>query len=146
MSNNIQAILSFGEGTMPDITLNDAIKLINELGAIALSDKDGKFKYVNRNYEKFMNMNLDELKKMYLWDPVPTSKSRIVMQTHAAIIGEPVKVNGCDSFCSYYPIFENGEFDGILICVVFSTIDVAANFAKKVYSLENELKSIIIRS
>ncbi|MGB4438984.1 MAG: sigma 54-interacting transcriptional regulator [Sedimentibacter sp.] len=121
------------------IQFEDAMNIIEQLGAISLSDKDGKYIYVNKNYEKFFNKNINELYGHYIWEIVPTTKLPIVLKTHKPIIAEPIQINNIDSFCSYFPIFNNNKFDGVLINVIFSGIEAALKFVRIASSLKNEL-------
>lgn len=124
------------------MTLEQAMNLIEHFNAIAVTDRYGKYIYVNQQYQRFMHKTIDDLKDFYIWEVVPNTKAKQVIQTQKEIIAEPINIDGTESFCSYYPLFQNGTFDGVMVSVVFSGIEAALKFSKIARDLEQELKDV----
>lgn len=129
------------------MNLEQAMNLIDNFNAISVFDPDGKYIYVNRKFTEFMHKTIDELKGTYVWDFVPGTKVREVLEHRKPIIASPIKVNGIDSFCSYYPLYtKDGAFDGVMVSVVFSGIEAAMKFANIARDLEVELDRLKMKT
>lgn len=122
------------------MTLEQAMNLIDNFNSISVFDPDGKYVYVNQKFTEFMHKTIDDLKDTYVWDLVPDTKVPEVLKNRQPIIASPIKVNGIDSFCSYYPLYtKDGTFDGVMVSVVFSGIEAAIKFANIARDLKQEL-------
>ncbi len=129
------------------MNLEQAMNLIDNFNSISVFDANGKYIYVNRKFTEFMHKTIDDLRGTYVWDVIPDTKVREVLKHRKPIIASPIKVNGIDSFCSYYPLYtKDGTFDGVMVSVVFSGIEAAMKFANIARDLEVELDRLKIQS
>lgn len=129
-------------------TQKDAARILNMLDPIALFDKTGKYVYVNEPWIKNCDKKVDlsTLSEKHAWDIVPGSRVREIVETHQSLIGEVITVDNQYAYVSYCPVFNNGEFDGVLMWELFrgeeSIYKAARSSARMVTELRNQLESV----
>ena len=125
-----------------DINNNELLKTIIEvLDAVVISDSEGRYVYVNKNWSDLMGgIDLEEIKGMHVHDIVPETKVDEAIRTGKILTANDIRINNKRMFCTYIPIFKNNEVVGCFTYIVFRGMDEAMNFAAKVNGLANEVE------
>lgn len=128
-----------------DVDNNELLKTVIEvLDAVVISDSEGRYVYVNKNWTDLMGVSLEEIKGMYVHDIVPETKVDEAIRTGKILTANDITIktrNGnVKMFCTYIPIFRNNKVIGCFTYVVFRGMDEAINFAANVNGLLNEVE------
>jgi len=132
--------------SLNDVANNELLKaIIERLDAVVISDKDGRYVYVNNNWTELMGgVTLDEVKGLYVHDMVPETKVDEAIQTGKILTANDLTIrtkNGdVKMFCTYIPIFSEGAVVGCFTYTVFRGMDEAMNFVAQVNGLMNKVE------
>lgn len=122
----------------------DIFKLIiDQLDGVAITDSLGRYVYVNKSWERYMGLTLDDIKGKYVQDIIPTSKMGEALKTGKKITGNPTPLrseNGEKGFSSYVPIVREGEIVAGFLHIIFNNMETAINFSDVVNKMSNELR------
>lgn len=119
--------------------------IIDVLDGVVISDCEGRYVYVNKNWSDMMGgINLEEIKGLYVRDIVPETKVDEALRTGKILTANDITIktrNGSVRlFCTYIPIFEKAEVVGCFIYIVFRGMDEAINFAANINGLLSEVE------
>jgi len=121
----------------------DIYKLIvDQLDGVVITDKDGRYVYVNESWKKYMNMSLDDVKGKFVKDVMPFTKIGDALKTGKRFFGNPTPVRGEDNvkaFSNYIPIYRKDEIVAGFIHVIINNIEMAMNFSDIVNKMANEI-------
>lgn len=135
---------NYEELKMTDFNLDmEAYKLIIEqLGAMVITDKYGRYVYVNKAWEEYYGKTLDEIRGKYIKDVFPSTKMHEVLETKHSIIGYPVPIANKKQkhgFCNYVPIIKNGEVVAGVAYIFFEDKKAVMNFTNMINKMVDEL-------
>lgn len=131
---------------LKDIDNNELLKTIIEvLDAVVISDSEGRYVYVNKNWSDLMGgIDLEEIKGMYVHDIVPETKVDEAIRTGKILTANDIKIKTINGniriFCTYIPIFKNNKVIGCFTYIVFRGMDEAMDFVAQVNGLVNEVE------
>lgn len=111
---------------MQNLSHEMAMQIIDHLDPVAVFDQNGKYIYVNSLWMDFLGFTKEtvhELSNKRAWDIVPTSHVKEVIAKKEPLLGEFIENNGKKSFVSYFPLFKDGEFVGVVMWTMFSSMD-----------------------
>lgn len=129
-----------------DVDNNELLKTIIEvLDAVVISDSEGRYVYVNKNWTDLIGgMTLEEIKGMYVHDIVPETKVDEAIRTGKILTANDITIKtrkgNVKVFCTYIPIFREYKVIGCFTYVVFRGMDEAMNFVANVNGLLNEVE------
>ncbi len=132
--------------SLDGVSNNELLKtIIERLDAVVISDKDGRYVYVNDNWSELMGgVTLEEVKGLYVHDLVPETKVDEAIQTGKILTANDLTIrtkNGdVKMFCTYIPIFTDGSVVGCFTYTVFRGMDKAMNFVAQVNGLMNKVE------
>jgi transcriptional regulator with PAS, ATPase and Fis domain len=132
--------------SLNDVANNELLKaIIERLDAVVISDKNGRYVYVNNNWTELMGgVTLDEVKGLYVHDMVPETKVDEAIRTGKILTANDLTIrtkNGdVKMFCTYIPIFSEGSVVGCFTYTVFRGMDEAMNFVAQVNGLMNKVE------
>lgn len=129
-----------------DVDNNELLKTIIEvLDAVVISDSEGRYVYVNKNWTDLIGgVTLEEIKGMFVHDMVPETKVDEAIRTGKILTANDITIktrNGnMKMFCTYIPIFRDNKVIGCFTYVVFRGMDEAMNFVANVNGLLSEVE------
>ncbi|SHN63253.1 sigma-54 interaction domain-containing protein [Desulfitobacterium chlororespirans] len=118
--------------------------IIEQMDGVAITDKEGRYIYVNDKWVKRMNKQPEEVLGKYVKEIYPQTKIDLVLKTRRPIIGEIFYNNEIEKdpvgIINYLPVFKDNELFAGLIFAIFEDMKVALEFKKKVEHLSRELE------
>jgi PAS domain S-box-containing protein len=127
-----------------DIDPELACLIINSLEGVAITDKEGRYIYVNHSWTRMMDgLTIDEVYGKPVREIIPESGIYEALKKQEPVIGHGVKVrigNGKDAFTSYYPIFKDGELIAGFIHVIITGLKSAQEFTSKVNTMTSQIE------
>lgn len=118
--------------------------IIDSLEGVAITDKEGKYIYVNKSWSRMMDgLTIDDVYGKHVRDIIPESGIYEALESREPVIGHGVKVrigNGKDAFTSYYPIFKDGELVAGFIHVIITGLKSAQEFTSKVNTMTSQIE------
>lgn len=107
--------------------------VFEHLDGAAVTDPDGKYLYVNKGWLEMTGKKADEVYGEYIWDIVPQTKMKTVLETQKPLTGEIITKNtkGLPSVVSYIPIMEEGRLVAGLVFNIFKNSELMHDFKKK---------------
>ena len=132
--------------SLNDVANNQLLKTIIEcLDAVIITDKEGRYVYVNQNWIDLMGgVTLDRVKGMPVRDMVPETKVDEAIKMAKVLTANDLTINTPNGdvkmFCTYIPIFNGKEVVGCFTYTVFKGMDQAINFAAQVNGLMNKVE------
>ncbi|MDW7650364.1 MAG: sigma 54-interacting transcriptional regulator [Bacillota bacterium] len=122
---------------------NDIFKLIvDQLDGVVITDKVGRYVYVNDSWKKYMGLSLEEVRGKYVKDVMPFTKIEEALRAGKKVFGNPTPVKrekNVKAFSNYIPIYHNGEIVAGFIHVIFNNMQTAIHFSDIVNKMANEL-------
>lgn len=116
--------------------------IIEQLDVAVVTDKEGRYVYVTKSWEKYYGKTLEEVKGKYVRDVLPSTKIHEALETKRSIIGYPVPIVNKKQehgFCNYMPIIKNGEVVAGFIYIIFRDTKTAVDFSKMLNNMMDEL-------
>ncbi|ETA82572.1 sigma-54 interaction domain-containing protein [Youngiibacter fragilis] len=118
--------------------------IINSLEGVAITDKEGRYIYVNQSWTRMMDgLTIDDVYGKHVRDIIPESGIYEALEKREPVIGHGVKVkigNGKDAFTSYYPIIKDGELVAGFIHVIITGLKSAQEFTTKVNTMTSQIE------
>lgn len=121
------------------LTAKMANTILNSLDALCFTDTNGRYVYANSKWSEFTGIPLEDAHKYRLHDVVPEAGSITTLQTQKPVMDYTVTINGKTLFCSSFPIFDEGRFNGVLSITRMTGLRFATDLANKVIRLSQEL-------
>jgi len=125
------------------LSYGTVMQIIETLDPVALLDKHGKYLYVNKQWMEHCNYpesDIEKLYGLYGWEVIPDTRLKEVLKTRSPLLGEIITVSGKKACVSYYPMFKDEQFLGVLMWTVFRGIESAKKAMKMVEQLSEQLK------
>ena len=119
--------------------LRTAMAILEKCDAIAVTDKSGKYIYVNQNWTDVIGMDILTLQEKHPWDIFPNTAVREVLRSKKPMIGYKMRFNQTEGFVSYYPLMEGEHLFGVFIWAQYTTTEYALQFSQRVLELSREL-------
>lgn len=121
----------------------DIYKLIvDQLDGVVITDKDGRYVYVNESWKQYMNMSLDDVRGKFVKDVMPFTKIGEALKTGKRFFGNPTPARTGDNvtgFSNYIPIYHNDEIVAGFIHVIINNMETAMNFSNIVNKMASEI-------
>ena len=125
---------------MNEISHEIAMLALHECGSAAICDAEGRYIFLNKKWLKGTNYKAEEVLGKYIWDVLPNTKVRYVLDTHKPLLQQVLLMeNGKRAFCDYHPLFQHGQFVGVFIETSFGGLDLALKFSEEVIALSKDL-------
>lgn len=126
---------------MLDLDLETAKLILEKFDAVSVVDTKGRYIYANQNWLNNMNITAEELAGKYPWDLIPESKVSEVLKNKRPVIGHTLANPRLkEGIVSYYPIFKDNEFFGVLIWVFSTWAQVPTSFSNTINMLTREIR------
>jgi transcriptional regulator with PAS, ATPase and Fis domain len=122
------------------LDLETALLILEKLEPVSVTNFQGEYIYANKQWLDSFGYALNDITGLHPWDILPDTKAHEVIRTKKPIIGHTVQIKDTRGFVSYYPIFQDTVFFGVLIVVIFTGIDAALRFSRQVTRLSQELE------
>lgn len=117
--------------------------IVEQLDGAVITDKDGRYMYVTKSWEKYFDTKFEEVEGKFVRDVVPNTKIHEALETKKAINGIRIPTTGkgtTQSFCNYIPIIIDDEVVAGFIYIIFNTEEKAEEFANQLNEMKQELK------
>ena len=113
--------------------------IVDQLEGAAITDREGRYLYVNKGWERHMGHTFDEVRGQLAYELVTKSRLMEAMENGRPIWGNPISQDGHEMFSNYLPICEDGQVVGCFIQIIFGNIEDALLFSNTVTHVKNEL-------
>lgn len=129
---------------MAQLSYETILQILDLMDPVAVFDSEGHYLYVNQSWRIScdITLSIEELQKLHPWDLFSGSRVEAVIKTQRPIIGEIITINSRPACVSYFPIFTDDRFDGVLMWQVLQGLESASKAAKMVDILQQELASM----
>jgi len=116
-----------------------SIQILEQFEGVSLTDEAGRIVWANKNWLKFMDFNLDDIRNKYVWDVIPETRVRQVLEKKEPLVSEFFMIKNHQAAVSYYPIFKEGKFYGVVIFVIINGKEDADKLIHKIELLNKKL-------
>jgi transcriptional regulator with PAS, ATPase and Fis domain len=103
---------------------------------LILIGREGKIEFMDKNTERFLNLDAGEGKNFNIVDLVPDTKLHSVAKSGIPGIGQIQEIKGKRKIVTRLPIKKNGEIIGAIGRVVFHEVEEIENLNKEIENLE----------
>lgn len=119
-------------------------RIADELEGLIVTDADGRYIYVNQRWSSLTGYSLEQVKGRYVRDVVRSSRVDEVLQSQKFVSGDAVLLNARTGeevpvYCSYTPLFHDGEMEGCLVCMIRKSEHTSMAIPPNVVTLLEEL-------
>lgn len=118
--------------------------IIEHLEGAAITDSEGRYIYVSKDWVKKIGKQPDEVLGKYSKDVIPDTKIHVALRTRKPQIGEIFHHSGSQkeptAFVTYIPIMKDSEVVAGFLFSLFSDIDVVLSIKHKLESVTHELE------
>lgn len=127
---------------MAEIDLKTVMMALEKVDSIAIADREGRYIYTNKNWSKKTGVSAEDAYGKYIWQVVPETPVRQLLKDHKPILGYLLDGKS-SSVVNYYPLFdESGTFFGILVWMLYSSVEIALHYSRQIQQLSHELSHI----
>jgi transcriptional regulator with PAS, ATPase and Fis domain len=127
-------------GFSPIITWALRFFLRNPYESLVLVNKEGKFEFLDRGSEKFLNAPDEGAKGLRVTELIPDSNLPRVLETGIPFIGRVFNVKGFRRIGSTYPLVRDGEIIGAIGRLIFHSLDEVERINREMGRLKSEVK------
>ncbi|MDR1766117.1 MAG: sigma 54-interacting transcriptional regulator [Lachnospiraceae bacterium] len=125
---------------MENLTLETAMLVLEQFDPVALTEKTGRYIYANKQWFAATHVTREDLPRLHPWEVFHDSKVQTVLETRAPLLGQVIDVGDHKGIVNYYPIEKDGEFFGVLIWSIFTAMELAVQFSRRIDQLSRELR------
>ena len=132
-----------GERNVKHLDLKTALMILERMDAVALTDDQGQYIYTNQNWSRKSGVSASNAYGKHPWEIVLDSRVRQVLEYKKPILGHVIDDGGQGAVVNYYPIFdEQNSFFGVLIWTLYSSMDTALRYSRRIEQLSKELNTV----
>ncbi|HHY14219.1 MAG TPA: sigma 54-interacting transcriptional regulator [Thermoanaerobacterales bacterium] len=118
------------------------LKAIESSPIFVIADSDGRYVYVNKQWEELVGLDRSEIIGKRVKDIIPNSKIEDVIKSKEPLITGiyPIYNNETPWYGSYTPIMENGQLIGVSVTTLFTDMELVSGFHKQIQVLKRKIK------
>ncbi len=122
--------------------LPNAFRLVIEQHpCIVISDRLGRYVYVNKGWEDLTGYTFEEVKGKRIKDFVKSTRIEDVLATEKPILGYQTEINSGRQFNSAFPLYgDDGNLIGAAVATLFSNPGDALDFSHYLYELVDRME------
>ncbi len=107
---------------------------------VIITDAHGKVVYLNKNYTKALQINLDDFIGKHVTEIISNSRMHVVAKTKKPEIGVVFELRGKPIIVSRYPLFKNEKLIGTLGLIMFRKTVELKKIIQRMQDMEKKLK------
>lgn len=123
--------------------------IMDELEGVIVTDAEGRYVYVNNRWSSLTGFSLQDVKGKYVRDVVRNSCVDQALSSGKCIAGDAVLIenytgNEIPMYCSYTPLYQNGELIGCFVYMILKNSHSHLQIPSNVVSLIDELSTYLL--
>ena len=116
-----------------------AMQILEKFEGVSLTDEVGRIVWANKNWLKFNDFTLEGIRNKYVWDVITETRVRQVLEKKEPLISEFFIIKNHQAAVSYYPLFNEEKFYGVVIFVIINGKEHADKLIRKIEILNKKL-------